>query len=124
MPELNEDKLTRVANESLEVIRRFYRHKGEIDADTMAKARMASTTFGAFVKYKQHQSNLTAVKVAVATQIFNDPKERAEFFKTIPMLGVNDYRETKLIEAGVDVEGLKPHTYNVNEQGYVEGKVD
>lgn len=121
MEELKEDKLTQVANDSLEVIRRFYKVKGPVDTNAYAKVRIASSMFGAFVKYRQHQSNLNAVKVAVASQVLDNNEDRELYLRlSAPELGLAKIKESKLLKAGIGPESIKPKVVHIDEQGYIE----
>ena len=114
MLELKDDKLVQVANDSLDIIRRFYRTKGEISDSEISKAKMASSMFGAFVKYKQHQSNMSAVKLGVANTILDGPDREPYLRASARELGLSEYRETKLIGAGISPESIKPQVYQID----------
>jgi hypothetical protein len=121
MPDLDEEKLTQVANESLDIIHKFYKVKGDIPDDALIRVKLATTMFGGYVKYKQHQSNMGAVKMAVATQILEDPEDRKLYLRmSAPELKLDELKKAKLIEAGVDPEKLKPVKEITAKDGYVE----
>ncbi len=122
MPDIKEELAVEVADASLEVIRRFFKLRGTITEKELIKARMASTTFGAIVKYKQHQSNMSAVKVAVATQILETPADRELYLRlSAPELQLNKIKESKLLAAGIKPEEIQPKDYTVDlSKGYVE----
>lgn len=105
MNELKENKLVQVANDSLDIIQALFRHKGDVPADVLTKARVASTMFGAFVKYRQHQSNLSAVKMAVATQVLENTKDRELYLRlSAPELGLGKIKDPKLLENRPDYD--------------------
>ncbi len=124
MPELNEEKGTLVANDSLDVIRKYYKHKGEISEEDLFKVRTASAMVGAFMKYKQSESNMGAIKLAVATQILEDPEDRAIYLRvSAPELKLNMLKQTKLVKAGIKPEDIRDKTYQTSPEGYVEKPV-
>ena len=121
MPEIKEEKLVQVANESLDIIHHFYRIKGQPSDDDYTKAKLASSMFGTFVKYRQHQSNMSAVKMAVATQILENPEDRELYLRlSAPELQLGKIKESKLLEAGISPETIKPKTITTDEQGYIQ----
>ena len=121
MAELKEDKLVQVANESLDVVHRFYRLKGEVSDNAVSKVKIAGAMFGAFVKYRQHQSNMSAVRVTAANTIFENPKEREAYLRlSDQQLKLKEYRESKLLEAGLSPELVEPKEFTTDEQGYIK----
>lgn len=85
--ELNEGKFVGLANNSIDLLNRYLNESGEVSQEQIMKVHVATTMVGAFVRFKQSQGNLVAVKVSLITRLTDSKEELAEYIRvSVPEL--------------------------------------